>query len=63
MVEAINRLHAAAKAAGIRTGIHTLSTSYARNLLDQGFDLVTVAGSDLRMLSAAMAERLAEMRA
>ncbi len=61
VVDAIKRILAAAKEAGIKAGIHTLAPAYAKQMLALGFDLVTV-GSDLRLLNAAIASSLAEMR-
>ncbi len=63
VVQAIGTILAAAKKAGVRAGIHTMSIDYARKMLDQGFDLVTVGGSDIRIYSAAVAECVAQMRA
>lgn len=63
VVEAIMRIKDAAKAAGIKAGIHTISTDYARDMVSQGFDLVTVGGSDIRLLAAAFATTAAAMRA
>jgi len=63
VVEAIEHILAAAKKAGLRAGIHCISTDYAKRMLARGFDLVTVGGSDIRIYTAALAERLAAMRA
>ena len=62
VVEAIKTILAAAKKAGIRAGIHCISTDYARKMIKLGFDLVTIGGSDIRIYSAAVAERVAAMR-
>jgi len=62
VVEAIKAILAAAKKAGIRAGIHTISTDYAKEMIKLGFDLVTIGGSDIRIYSAAVAERVAAMR-
>ena len=62
VVEAIKTILAAAKKAGIRAGIHCISTDYARKMIELGFDLVTIGGSDIRIYSAAVAERVAAMR-
>ena len=51
----------AAKGAGLRAGIHCLAPSYAKEMLDLGFDLVTL-GSDIRWLNAALAGALRELR-
>ena len=61
VVEAVGRILGACKDAGIRCGIHCLAPSYARRMLDQGFDLVTL-GSDIRIYSAACASAIAEAR-
>ena len=62
VVDAIKRIREAAKDAGIKAGIHCLTTTYAREMLDLGFDLVTV-GMDIRLLTAAFAGTVGEMRA
>ena len=61
VVEAVGRILAACKEAGIRCGIHCLAPSYAKRMLDMGFDLVTL-GSDIRIYSAACASAIAEAR-
>ena len=43
------RILAACKGAGIRSGVHTTSAAYSRQMIAMGFDLVTV-GSDLGWL-------------
>lgn len=62
VVGAIETILGAAKAAGIRAGIHCGSAAYAKRMVALGFDLVTV-GSDIRMLSAGVASAVGEMRA
>ena len=62
VVEAVGRILEACKDAGIRCGIHCLAPSYAKRMLDTGFDLVTL-GSDIRLYSAACASAIAEARA
>ena len=52
VVEAIEKIRKAAKTAGISAGIHCLEPAYARRMIEQGFDMVTI-GSDIRLLSAA----------
>ena len=52
VVEAIETIRAAAKDAGRRAGIHCLEPDYARRMIAQGFDLVTI-GSDIRLLASA----------
>ena len=54
VLEAIERIRTAAKNAGIRAGIHCLEPAYARRMIEQGFDLVTI-GSDIRILGSAAA--------
>ena len=62
VVAAIDRILAASKSAGIRCGIHCLAPSYAKQMHEKGFDLVTVGGSDVRLYAAACANALAETR-
>ena len=54
VLEAIERIRAAAKNAGIAAGIHCLEPGYARRMIEQGFDMVTI-GSDIRLLGTAAA--------
>lgn len=61
VVDAIKRILATAKGAGIRAGIHCMEPEYACKMLDEGFDLVTL-GSDIRLLSVAIASGLAKVR-
>ena len=61
VVEAVGRILGACKGSGIRCGIHCLAPSYAKRMLDTGFDLVTL-GSDIRLHSAACASAVAEAR-
>ena len=53
VLAAIHRIREAAHRAGIKAGIHCLSPSYARSMIDEGFELVTV-GSDLRIYITAL---------
>jgi 4-hydroxy-2-oxoheptanedioate aldolase len=62
MVEAIQRVCAAAHKAGIRAGLHCGSVVYAARAIEWGFDLVTVS-SDARLLSAAAAASVSALRA
>ena len=62
MLEAIDKILAAAKAAGIKAGIHCLENSYAKNMLAKGFDLVTLT-NDVRLLSSALSGVVKDMRA
>lgn len=52
MVEAIDRILAAAKDNGIAAGIHNASGAYACEMGEKGFDLVSV-GNDTLLLAAA----------
>jgi 4-hydroxy-2-oxoheptanedioate aldolase len=58
---AFGRILAACRKAGIRAGVHTGGVAYSRQMIEMGFDLVTV-GADIRYLSAGRAEA-SEMRA
>jgi phosphoglycerate dehydrogenase-like enzyme/2-keto-3-deoxy-L-rhamnonate aldolase RhmA len=62
VVEAIGRILAAARAAGVRAGIHCLAPSYASAMLERGFDLITL-GSDVRIYASALGQALSEVRA
>jgi 4-hydroxy-2-oxoheptanedioate aldolase len=55
-----DRIVAACHAAGIRAGVHTQSPAYARQMIQRGFDLVTV-GADARYLAAGRQDAV-EMR-
>lgn len=59
---AFDKILAAAKAAGIKAGIHCLKPDYAKTMLAKGFDLVTVS-SDGYMISSGAAEVVKQMRA
>ena len=61
MLDAIGRILAAAKQAGIRAGIHCLEPAYARRMIEQGFDLVTI-GSDVRLLAAMAGQSVKEAK-
>ena len=56
VMEAIDRILAGAKAAGLHAGMHCTSAEYARQMVSRGFDFVTVT-SDEMLLSAGKAER------
>jgi 4-hydroxy-2-oxoheptanedioate aldolase len=58
---AFDRILSACKAAGRRTGVHTQSVGYSKQMIARGFDLVTV-GSDLRYLMAGARREVREMR-
>jgi len=61
VVKEIARIRETAKKHGIFAGIHCLEPAYARRMVDDGFDLVTLA-SDNRLLSAAAADGIADIR-
>ncbi|WP_193180032.1 HpcH/HpaI aldolase family protein [Nisaea sediminum] len=61
MLETIEKIRLAAKKAGIKAGIHCLENSYAKKMLAQGFDLVTLA-NDVRLYSAAVSKTVSDMR-
>lgn len=62
VVEAIDRILAAAKKQGVFAGIHTGSADYARAMSEKGFDLVTVM-SDARLMAAAAKQAVSQARA
>ena len=62
VVDAINKILKAAKDAGIRAGIHCLEPAYAKSMIEQGFDLVTI-GSDIRLLASMAAQAVKEVKA
>ncbi|WP_420404699.1 HpcH/HpaI aldolase family protein [Nisaea sp.] len=61
MLTAIGKIRVAAKNAGIKVGIHCLATDYAKQMLSEGFDLVTL-GNDVRLYSAAAGAAVSAMR-
>lgn len=61
MDAAIGRILGAAKAAGLRAGIHCGGPDYAGAAIRRGFDLVTVA-NDVRLLAAAARGSVAATR-
>ncbi|WP_420391267.1 HpcH/HpaI aldolase family protein [Acuticoccus sp.] len=61
MVEAIKRILAAAKSAGIRAVLHCGSAQYAANAVGWGFDMVTVS-NDTRLLATSAAASVSEWR-
>ncbi len=61
VMAAIERILAAAKAAGIKAGMHCMMPDYARDMAKKGFDFVTL-GNDVRMLSAELAARVGAFR-
>ena len=62
MLEAIQRILAEAKQAGIRAALHCGSPAYAARAIGWGFDLVTLP-NDARLLATAAAASVAETRA
>ncbi len=62
VVAAIEAILASVKAKGLIAGIHCLAPTYARRMLEAGFDLVTLA-SDARLLAGAAREGIAAIRA
>lgn len=61
MLETFEKIRLAAKGAGIKAGIHCLENSYAKKMLAEGFDLVTLA-NDVRLYSAAVSKTVSDMR-
>jgi len=62
VMAAIDRILAAAKAAGIKAGMHCMMPDYARQMAARGFDFVTL-GNDMRMLTTELANRVGAFRA
>ncbi len=62
VMDAIKRILESAKDAGIKAGIHCFAPTYARDMLELGFDLVTL-GTDLRLFTAAYADAMKAFRA
>jgi len=61
MIEAINKIVQAARAAGIRAGLHTGSPDYAARAIGWGFNLVTVS-NDVRLLAGAAGASVARLQ-
>ena len=61
MIEAIRAVLAAAKAAGIRAGLHCGSAAYAARAAEWGFDMVTLP-NDVQLLARSAAADLREVR-
>jgi 4-hydroxy-2-oxoheptanedioate aldolase len=59
-LDAFDRILAGCTARSVRVGVHTTSVAYSQQMLERGFDLVTV-GSDARYLAAGRRD-VAEMR-
>ncbi len=62
LMDAIKRILEAARNGGIKAGIHCLAPAYAREMLELGFDLVTM-GTDIRLFTAAYADAMKALRA
>ena len=60
LIEAIEKTLINAKSSGKRAGIYTLSTDYARRMINLGFDYVVIS-SDARMLTERASMILAEL--
>ena len=61
LLAAFDKIMAACRKAGIKVGVHTNSVAYSQQMIERGFDLVTV-GSDVRYLMSGRREA-ADMRA
>ncbi len=61
VVEAINHILAAAKSHGVVPGIHCGAPAYAAQMVEQGFQLVTILSDNLLMATAAK-RAVAELR-
>jgi 4-hydroxy-2-oxoheptanedioate aldolase len=62
VMAALKDILAACRKHGIKAGIHTGSTAYAKRMIGMGFDFVTVLG-DTRLLTIAGTQAVKEMRA
>jgi 4-hydroxy-2-oxoheptanedioate aldolase len=58
---AVDRIRDAAKTAGIKAGMHCMEAAYARQMVERGFDFVTL-GNDVRMLTAELGRRVKAFR-
>lgn len=61
-LDAFRRILDACKAAGRRAGVHTTSAAYSQQMIEMGFDLVTV-GADVNYLGAGARRDVADMQA
>jgi 4-hydroxy-2-oxoheptanedioate aldolase len=61
MLAAIDRIRDAAKGAGKKAGMHCMMPDYARQMVQRGFDFVTL-GNDMRMLTAELGARVTAFR-
>ncbi len=61
MIQAIEQIRDAAKAAGKKVGMHCMMPGYAKDMAKRGFDFITL-GSDVRMLTAELESRVHSFR-
>jgi 4-hydroxy-2-oxoheptanedioate aldolase len=61
LIDALKRIVAACRAAGIRAALHCGTPDYAARAIGLGFDMTTVGG-DTRLLAAAAAASVARFR-
>ena len=61
VMAAIDHIRETARAAGKKVGMHCMMAEYAREMVDRGFDFVTL-GNDMRMLTAELAARVSAFR-
>lgn len=61
VVERIETILEGAKRNGVKAGIHTMSAVYANEMIDKGFDLVTLS-SDFRLMMASAGAILADVK-
>ena len=54
-MEQIDAILAGAKRNGLRAGIHALSAEYATEMVEKGFDLVTLSSEFRHMMAGASA--------
>lgn len=60
VMERIDAILERAQKHGVKAGIHTLSTAYANEMIDKGFDLVTLS-SDFRHMMASASAMLSDV--
>ena len=60
VMERIDATLAAARRHGIKAGIHTMTAAYANEMVEKGFDLVTLS-SDFRLMMASAAAILSDV--
>jgi 4-hydroxy-2-oxoheptanedioate aldolase len=60
VMERIDATLAATKRHGIRSGIHTMTADYANEMIEKGFDLVTLS-SEFRLMMAAATDILSDV--